>query len=126
MSEDKTALERLSVDHPYYCSESNFYSNEPNQGYETATEFLDDFESADIDMNLVFRFDVQPRGENGAEYGRYCAEIFMMLQRKGIFKPIYIKHINEKEAERLESYLAKHFEKIKEIWRPFGSNGNEQ
>ena len=35
-------LEKLAVDHPYYCSDSNFYSNEPNQRYETATEFLDD------------------------------------------------------------------------------------
>jgi hypothetical protein len=114
-------LERLAgCEHPYYCSDSNFYSNEPRQRYETATEFLDDFEDADIDMNLVFRWDVKPRGESGADMGRYCAEVFMMLQRKGIFKPIYIAHINEPEAERFEKYLAEHYETLKEIWAPFG------
>lgn len=122
VNETQSALQRLvSCDHPYYCSESNYYSNEASQRYETATEFLDDFESADVDMNLVFRWDVNPNGKTGADAGRYCAEIFMMLQRKGIFKPIYIAHINEAEAERLEQYLAKHFETIKALWAPFDS-----
>ena len=123
MSEENkvnTALERLaSCKHPYYCSGSNYYSNEASQRYETATEFLDDWEEADVDMNLVFRWDIMPRGENGADSGRYCAEIFIMMQRKGIFKPIGIAHINEAEAVRLEKYLAKHLETIKALWAPF-------
>lgn len=117
---ETSPIERLvSCEHPYYCSDANYFSNEPKQRYETATEFLDDYESADIDRNLVFRWDVEPRGETGAEAGRFCAEIFMIQQRKGIFKPIYIAHINDTEAARFEQYLAKHFETIKALWAPF-------
>ena len=55
-ADGQSALKRLvSCEHPYYCSDGNYYSNEPNQRYETMTEFLDDFEDADINMNLVFK-----------------------------------------------------------------------
>ena len=51
----------MAVEHPYYCSESNYYSNKPSMTWETMTEFLDEFEGTDIDMNLVFRWDIKPR-----------------------------------------------------------------
>jgi len=121
-ADGQSALKRLvSCEHPYYCSDSNYFSNEANERYETMTEFLDDFEDADIDMNLVFRWDISPRGESGADADRYSAEVFMMLQRKGIFKPIYIAHVNEKEAERFERYALKHYEVLQKLWAPLSS-----
>ena len=111
-------LKELSIEHPYYCSESNYYSNEAGATWETMTEFLDEFETADIDMNLVFRWDISPRGESGEEADRYQAEVFMMHQRKGIFSPHQIKHINEKECERFALYIAAHWQKLREIWEP--------
>jgi len=113
----KSELSALLAEHPYYCSESNYYSNEPSQTWETMSEFLDQFENADIDMNLVFRWDVRPRDEENTA-GRYRAEVFIMHQRKGIFSPHQIKHINEEEAKRFRKYVEKHWETLRKIWEP--------
>lgn len=119
-------LEKLSVEHPYYCSESNYYSNEPSKTYETMTEFLDCFESADVDLNLCFRWDIRNRSDDGEgkKAGRYCAQVFIMLQRKGIFKPIEIESVNEIEADRFLKYAQKHWETIKEMWKPVSGGNN--
>ena len=114
-------LKELSVDHPYYASNSNYFSGEAGGTWETMTEFLDDMEDADIDMNLIYRWDIRPRGETGAETGRYSAEVFIIRQRKGIYSPQVIKHINEAEAERFKALAQKHWETIKAIWAPFSN-----
>lgn len=116
----KYTLEQLSVNHDYYCSDGNYYSNEANERYETATDFLNDFECADIDMNLVFRWDVYK-----SEDGLFSAEVFMILQRKGIFKPIAIRSIVESEVDMFVLYLEKHKQKLDSLWNPM-STPNDQ
>jgi hypothetical protein len=111
-----TIKKLISYNHQYYCNNSNYYSNEPNEYYETVTDFLDVFEDADIDMNLIFRWDIKLKEDSEKNY---YVEIFIIQQRKGIFKPIYIKSITEEEAKRLELLLAKHFEVLKNLWKPF-------
>lgn len=114
-----STLEKLAVKHPYYCSESNYYSNDGAMHFETMTEFLDEFERSDVDMNLCFRWDVRLRSDcyGDGEEG-YCAEVFLMLQRKGIFRPCSIANVNEVEAVRFERYALKHLETIRLIWSP--------
>ena len=113
-------IKELAVKHDYHCSESNYYSNKPSKRYDTATEFLDEFENTDIDMNLVFRFDVHNKRdeETDIETGEYWAEVFLMLQRKGIFMPCHIVSIKQDEVDRFVSYLKKHKEKLNSIWSP--------
>ncbi len=122
-------LKDMAVDHPYYCSESNYYSNEASQKYETMTEYLDDWEECDIDMNLIFRWDIKLRGEGeeAAKAGRYYAEVFYILQRKGIFKPIYIAHVNEVEVDRFKILANKHWAAMQELWAPIAplTDGDE-
>lgn len=113
-----STLERLAVEHDYYCSTSNYHSDEWGAIWETMTEFLDEFEDADEDYNLCFRWDIMPRGENGAEAGRYQAEVFLLAQRKGIFMPHIILHVNEAEAERFLAYARRHWQKLRSIWVP--------
>ena len=119
-SEFSAGLAALLVDHPYYCSESNYYSNDAGATWETMTDFLAEFESGDVDMNLVFRWDIKQRDEENP--GRYYAEVCMMQQRKGIFSPHHIKHINEEEAIRFKGYLEKHWETLKAMWQPLAAN----
>ena len=120
------------TDHPYYCSESNYFSNEAQQTYDSVTDFLDEFEEADEDMNLVFRFDITRRSadtcdnddleEQTKEHGPFFVNIFMILQRKGIYKPISCESYNpETEGERLYKYLARHFARNMENWAPFSA-----
>ena len=107
-------LEKLSVKHPYYCSDNNYYSSDAGDIYETMTEFLNVFADIDTDMNLCFRFDViKKENEDG-----YRAEVFIMQQRKGIFAPYIIHSINEEEAIKFKKYLQKHWQKLKEMWEP--------
>lgn len=106
-------LEELAQrEHPYYCSLSNYYSNEASLIYETMTEFLEAWEENDVDMNLVFRWDIHK--SDSIPY--FTAEVFIIQQRKGIFKPIYIRSVEEKEIERFENYLKLHKAVIDSFW----------
>lgn len=103
------------TEHPYYCENHNFYCHEVREVFETVTEFLDAFEPCDIDLNLVFRFDVHCR-----DNGTYSLDISMMLQRKGIYKPIHCRSYNQStEGARLTAYLQKHFDRNLMNWKPF-------
>ena len=111
-------LKELSIEKPYYCATGNYFSNEVNGEFDTMTDFLAEFKDADIDMNYMFRFDIKPRDDENTETGREYAEIFLMLQRKGIFKPCYVKHINEEEAIQFSEYAKKHWEYTQKLWSP--------
>ncbi len=114
-------LAELAVDHPYYCSDSNYYSNDAGMVYDTMKEFLDEFEDADVDMNLVFRWDVKPDlsdEDYETPLGTYYAEIFMMHQRKGIFSPFHIRSITEEDVPRFVEYLKVHQQTLQELWKP--------
>ena len=112
-------LKELSIDHPYYCSDSNYYSNEPSQDFETMTDFLSKYQDADIEMNLIFRWDIKKRDDELSEKtGRYYAQVYIIAQRKGIFTPCYIKHINQEEADLFVSLAMKHWDKLEAMWRP--------
>jgi hypothetical protein len=104
--------------HDYYCSNSNFYSNDPNYNWENWEHFYSEFHDSNIDMNLVFRFDLFLKNEDDDEEG-YCLYIYMMHQRKGIFAPHIIESIKEENYQEIMEFLGKHFEKIKQIWEPF-------
>ena len=105
-------LIELSKQHPYYCSESNYYSNEPNEEYETMEDFLDEWFDADVDYNHVFRWDVSVDEDDGNVY----AQVFVMLQRKGIFKPIYIENFEPESVDRFVDFIRMHEEVVKKLW----------
>jgi len=107
-------LQDLAVDHDYYCSDSNYYSNEASLKYDTFADFYEEFHDADVDMNLVFRWDLKEREESKRHY----LEIFQMKQRKGVFTPIYIAYFDEKDIPLFLEYLKPHIEKLKSIWQP--------
>lgn len=115
-----TLKQLAEANHPYYCSESNYYSNDAAMHFDTATDFLDCFEGYDIDLNLCFRWDVRENmnDDDTAGIGTYYAEVFLMLQRKGIFKPCSIRSIGEHEVARFVEYLQKHHETIHRMWSP--------
>jgi hypothetical protein len=106
-------LEELAVEHDYYSSDTNYYSDDAGGTWETMTLFLDEFEDADVDMNLCFRWDVKKKDD-----GTFNAEVFLMHQRKGIYAPHFIKSIEENEVDRFEKYLRLHSETILNLWNP--------
>ena len=107
-----TAVNQLAIDHDYYCADGNYYSNDSGQSWENMCEYLDAMESSDIDMNLVFRWDIR---ENN---GSYSANIYIMHQRKGIFAPHHVKKITDDDVPRFVEYLKNHKNKLDKIWQP--------
>lgn len=113
-------LKELAAKHLYYCSESNYYSNEAAMYYSTMSDFLDEFEGADIDMNLCFRWDVHAPDEDEDRHW-YSASVFIMQQRKGKFVPVSIAEIVESDVERFEKYLHAHHDHLIDLWTPVSS-----
>lgn len=115
---------KLLVKHPYYCNEYNYESGN-NVEYETFKEFYDDWHDADVDMNLIFRFDVleylDNYEDNEDQLTGYYANVFIIKQRKGLFLPITIKRIEAKDEDLLMSILERHWMKLKEIWTPIST-----
>lgn len=110
-------LEQLAQDHPYYCSDNNFYSNDPSQFYDTWEDFYRAEKEMDVDLNLCFRFDVK----KDEDTGEYSAYIFIMQQRKGIFRPNTISSVKEENVPEMVEYLQKHYNQLQELWTPFST-----
>lgn len=113
--------------HKYYCSDSNYYlgdRNGENYGrseYDTWNEFKeewlgwgDDGLGIDIDCNYCFRFDIDK-----TDAGVYDLTLFFMLQRKGIFRPVWIKKIEEEDMEEINTFLENQWNYTKEQWVEF-------
>jgi hypothetical protein len=105
----------LLAKHDYYCSESNYHSNESGETHEDWESFYNEWKDADIDMNLVFRWDIKTDEDSGG----YFMNVFIMQQRKGIFYPVLIENIVESDFNSIVSFLTPHFNKLKSIWYPF-------
>lgn len=113
-------LEDLLVKHDYYCHESNYYSNDPAQKYDDWESFYSEFGDADLDYNLVFRWDLRKR-----DNGEFYLEIFFMLQRKGIFKPVWIDSVKEENLPEIISFLSPYWEKLNQLWLPLSNKSNQ-
>jgi hypothetical protein len=110
-------LQDLAISHPYYSSDSNYYSKDAAQTHETWQGFYEGEKNLDIDLNLCFRFDVK----HDEETGLYCAYVFIIQQRKGIYRPVTIYSVTEEDVPTMIEYLQRHYDKIKELWQPFSS-----
>lgn len=107
-------LQELSVDHDYYASENNYYSNDVTQHYYCWDDFYSEMHDADVDLNLVFRWDIWK--EDDSDW--YSMQISIIQQRKGIYAPFLIDKVEEKDVPEIEVFLKPHFEKLITIWQP--------
>ena len=114
-------LKDLAVAHPYYASDSNYYSTSARVVWHTMSDFLDEFEGddVDVDLNLVYRWDVRERyDDDDNPLGMYKAEVFIIKQRKGIYMPNIIDHVYEADVSRFIEYLQPHQETLRAMWEP--------
>lgn len=119
-------------DHPYYCSESNYFSNDCYSQYESWESFVDEQGELDFDMNLVFRWDWNPnehlgdetaeaRREYAARFGdrdhAWTLSVFWMGQRKGLFRCTDVKVCKANEPA-VRAWLAQRAEHMRLLWEP--------
>ena len=109
-------LKDLAIDHDYYASDSNYYSESATTTYDSWKEFYSTNKNADIDMNLVYRWDI-----NQDDDGEYSMLLVIIGQRKGLYRPVIINSILEENVEQVKEFLKPHFEKLISIWKPLST-----
>lgn len=119
----KLTLKDLAVKHNYYCNLGNYHSNDSLQEFESFDDFLEEYGDADIDYNLIFRWDVKEVEEDDEEdrsenHSGYFMEVFFMQQRRGHFVPSLIKEVTERDVPKIVKLLKKHRKYLNEIWAP--------
>lgn len=114
------------VDHSYYCSTGNYYSNECSAGYRTLADFLKAEGNSDLDMNLVFRWDWGEGGESvaggspfsGDEYYRNgVLQVFFIGQRKGLFRSAEVQ-VCRADEPAVRAYLEPRLAHLLSLWAP--------
>lgn len=105
--------------HSYYCRLECWNSTEPLLEYKTFSDFLEEWENADPDYNLLFRYDIyQNEDKNSNLIDSYRLELFYILQRKGIFLPILVNDFKDTDIEKFNIFIKTKWEYLKNIWEP--------
>lgn len=109
----------LNTDHPYYCNQGNYFDNGCHQTYGSWGEFLAADGDADLDMNLLFRWDWQ-QGEKEYDIPEGSADLllFYMRQRKAVSGSVQVRVLQSQEAE-IRAWLQIRWEHLCELWAPF-------
>lgn len=117
------ALELKNTEHSYYCSDNNYYvggaENFGRCDYDTWEDFKEEWlvdGSLDDDYNHLFRFDILESEETP---GRFELFLFFILQRKGIFRPVWIRSITKDNLAEIETFLSQRWQYLKSQWREF-------
>ena len=111
-------LEQLAIDHPYYCSDNNYYSNDCFFEHDEWAEFFTEMGDIDKDYNLLFRWDIKPK----EDVTGYYMQLFFMQQRQGRFVIHQISNIQENNIPQIMEYLTGYYELLQRIWEPISSN----
>lgn len=112
-------------DHPYYCSESNYYVNgladPPWDHVEVESWEAFDWKDSDPDMNLLFRWDWKvPDPDDYGEDDDVPGEqllLFWMLQRKGRFMAMSMPVSRDEEPE-IRAWLEERAKTLIALWQP--------
>jgi hypothetical protein len=124
-----------ATEHSYYCSESNHYvGNQHGENfgrceYDTWADFQEEWldsdgVSIDMDYNLCFRFDIDQRHnkETDEPIDEFELWLFFILQRQGIYRPVWIKHISENDMPEIKRFLKMQWEYIQNQWKEIAEN----
>lgn len=106
------------IDHPYYCNQGNYYSNESVcQEYESWADFLVEEGDSDLDMNLLFRWDWRKADPEEKEWGNPEDQLllFWMGQRKGLYRYTLIT-VKDEDEPAVREWLAKRWAHLRRLW----------
>jgi hypothetical protein len=126
MTDIATSPHLWETDHPYYCSEGNYYVSghrwdEVHTSYDSWADFIADWGDTDPDMNLVFRWDWEVPNpddyEDGEEMPPEILQVFWVLQRKAILRSTECV-VRREDEPAVREWLAKRAQTIAAIWEP--------
>lgn len=117
------------VDHSYHCNEENFFSSQDRHKtiweFKTWAEFMAEMADADMDYNLLFRWDWSENDPmtdaptyNGDDYYRNGRlSLFFMHQRKGYHSTSIVNVCRADEPEVI-AFLRPRLNHLMALWSP--------
>ncbi|WP_406143255.1 hypothetical protein [Streptomyces anulatus] len=131
MTTPATVVPLWETDHPYYCTEGNYYRNGNHLTYDSWADFHAEWGELDPDMNLVFRWDW-----NTPDPTDYCPpdcaghkdgdcdeapgptlQVFWVLQRKAILRSTECA-ITEADEPAVRAWLTERAAHMRLLWEP--------
>lgn len=101
-------LQELSVDHDYYLSGGG-------ESFNTWEDFYSEYGDADIDYNLIIRWDISKDG--GEE--EFNMKVGIVHQRKGSLSVVDIDLVTEEDVPQIIEVLSKHWRHLNNnLWNP--------
>ena len=105
------------VDHPYYCSLSNYFDNNCGDGFESWGDFIAKYRNADFDMNLLFRWDWLDSTDPDQELEGDELRLFWMGQRKGLYR-FTVVQIERGDEPLVIEWLHERRRHLLKLWEP--------
>lgn len=120
------------VDHPYYCTEGGYFHTQAQHKtvheFKSWAEFLEEMGDADLDYNLLFRWDwsettYDDEGEelpafNGdVNYRNGKLSLFFMYQRKG-YHGTSVVEVCRADEPAVIAYLQPRLAYLMRLWEP--------
>lgn len=102
----------FEIEHRYYCSDNNYFSNECTWEYSSWGEFYEEHKDADIDLNLIFRWDwFEPEEDRKSD----LLQLSVIRQRKGIFGN-YLITVDKEDEPKIKEFLKPYESYMKHLW----------
>lgn len=119
---DKHLKHLWEANHPYYCQEGNYYSNECHFQYDSWDEFFGELGNSDPDYNLVFRWDWEKPNPDDFSEEEIVPEydtlkIFIVGQRKARLTSAEVK-VTEADENSVRLWLGERSKTLTAIWEP--------
>lgn len=115
-------MKLFEADHPYYATEGNYYSagDRDYYTYDSWDAFLSEWDDADLDMNLIYRWDwavPDPRDYEGEPLPAETLNLYYMGQRKARAWSVHVE-VNRDQEPEIRDWLKVRAQRIREIWEP--------
>src|SRR4051794_6539869 len=90
------------IDHPYYASQGNYFSNDCHTDYPSWAEFVEAEGDSDLDMNLVYRWDWKVPDPDDYDLDEEplppeTLDLFYVGQRKALHRSVSVEVRREDE-----------------------------
>lgn len=109
------------VDHPYYATQGNYFSNGYHADYGSWADFIEDQGDLDLDMNLVYRWDWQVPNpddyEADEELPPETLDLFYVGQRKAIHRSVSVE-VRREDEPAIREWLTVRAEHMRRVWEP--------
>ena len=110
----------FDIEHSYYMSSGNFYSNDSHSEYEDFSCFLEEWGELDIDYNRVHRWDIIKRdpddySDDDDQYDGYILEVYYVMQRKASLFSVCIR-VTRYDEKRIIKFLKPHSKYNSNLW----------